>query len=138
MRSGRLPGKPYQLWTCLLAGIVASGLAPSSARCETGWSVRSFDVVLAVQPDAALDVTETIDADFEVPKHGIYREIPIRYAVGLHQYALRFQLQGVDNGEGRAYGTQVSHEENRVRIRIGSAILRNRDDQLDTRANDEE
>ena len=66
----------------------------SPARSETGWFVRSFNVALAIQPDAGLDVTETIDADFEVPKHGIYREIPIRYAVGLHQYALRFQIAG--------------------------------------------
>jgi uncharacterized membrane protein YgcG len=104
-----------------LAGIVASVLTASVARSETGWSVRSFDVSLTVQPDAALDVTETIDADFDVPKHGIYREIPIRYAVGLHQYALRFQLLGIDDGSGRSYGTQVTYEENRVRIRIGDS-----------------
>ena len=42
-----------------------------------------------------------IDADFEVPKHGIYREIPIRYAVGMQQYALRFRLLGVDDGAGQ-------------------------------------
>ena len=73
---------------------------------ETGWLVRSFDVDLVVHPDAVLDVTETIDADFEVPKHGIYREIPIRYAVGLHQYALRFRLLGVDDGERHAVWNQ--------------------------------
>ena len=28
---------------------------------------------------------------------------------------------GVDDGEGRAYGTEVTYEENRVRIRIGDA-----------------
>jgi uncharacterized membrane protein YgcG len=119
VRSGRLRGQRYPVWTSLLVGIVASGLASSPARSETGWSVRSFDVAIAVHPDAALDVTETIDADFDVPKHGIYREIPIRYAVGLHQYALRFHLLGVDDGDGRAYGTEVTYEENRIRIRIG-------------------
>ena len=79
---------------------MALGLIPASSRGETGWSVRSFNVELAVQPTAALDVTETIDADFEIPKHGIYREIPIRYAVGMHLYALRFQLLGIDDGAG--------------------------------------
>jgi uncharacterized membrane protein YgcG len=80
-----------------------------------------FEVTLDVRPDSALEVTELIDADFQVPKHGIYREIPIRYAVGMQQYALRFRLLGVDDGAGKRYGTAVSYEENRVRIRIGSA-----------------
>jgi len=114
-----MPGKPYPVWTSLLAAVVASALAAAPARSETGWSVRSFDVALKVHSDAVLDVTETIDADFDAPKHGIYREIPIRYAVGLHQYALRFRLLGVDDRDGHAYGTKVTYEENRVRIRIG-------------------
>jgi hypothetical protein len=104
-----------------LAALLAPGLAPAPALGDSGWSVGSFVVTLEVRADAALEVVESIDADFEVPKHGIYREIPIRYAVGLHQYALRFRLLGVDDGAGRAYGTQVSYEENRVRIRIGDA-----------------
>ena len=94
---------------------------PGLRAGDSGWTVRTFDVTLAVRPDAALDVTELIDANFEVAKHGIYREIPIRYAVGMQQYALRFRLLGVDDGAGQSYHTAVSYEENRVRIRIGDA-----------------
>jgi uncharacterized protein (TIGR04222 family) len=111
----------FRAWTLLLGAIVTNGWAWGFARGDSGWTVRTLDVALAVRPDAALDVTELIDADFHVPKHGIYREIPIRYAVGMQQYALRFRLLGVDDGAGRSYGTQVTYEENRVRIRIGSA-----------------
>ena len=106
---------------CLFVTIAASGSAWAPARGDSGWTVRTFNVALAVRPDAALDVTELIDADFEVAKHGIYREIPIRYAVGMQQYALRFRLLDVDDGAGRSYGTSVTYEENRVRIRIGDA-----------------
>jgi uncharacterized membrane protein YgcG len=106
---------------CLFLAIAASGSAWDSARGDSGWTVRTFNVTLAVRPDAALDVTELIDADFEVAKHGIYREIPIRYAVGMQQYALRFRLLDVDDGTGRSYGTSVTYEVNRVRIRIGDA-----------------
>ncbi len=119
--TGELSAESQPIWTMFLAAIIASGLAASPARSETGWSVRSFDVSLSIHPDAGLDVTETIDAEFDVPKHGIYREIPIRYAVGLHQYALRFQLLGVDDGADRNYGTKVTFEENRIRIRVGDA-----------------
>ncbi len=117
----RLSRQRFPAWTCLLFAIVASGWAWGSARGDSGWTVSAFDVAIEVRPDAALEVTELIDANFEVPKHGIYREIPIRYAVGMHQYALRFRLRGVNNGAGLNYGTSVTHEENRVRIRIGDA-----------------
>jgi uncharacterized membrane protein YgcG len=107
--------------TCLFVAIMASGWAWTSARADSGWTVRSFEVTLAIRPEAAVDVTELIDANFEVAKHGIYREIPIRYAVGMQQYALRFRLLGVDDGAGTSYRTAASYEENRVRIRIGDA-----------------
>jgi uncharacterized protein (TIGR04222 family) len=114
--TGRLPARAF-----LLVAIVGNGLFATRAQGDSGWTVQSFDVTLAVRPDAELDVTELIDADFQVQKHGIYREIPIRYAVGMQQYELRFRLLGVDDGAGKRYGTAVSYEENRVRIRIGSA-----------------
>jgi uncharacterized membrane protein YgcG len=95
-------------------------LSPVSARADSGWSIRNFDVQLVVNLDASIDVTETIDADFSVPKHGIIREMPIRYAVGMHQYGLRVRLLEVDDGEGRDYQTSVSYEENLMKIRIGS------------------
>jgi len=75
-----------------------------------------------VRSDSGLVVTETIDADFAVPKHGIYREIPIRYDVGLHQYALRFTLLEVDDGRlSEPYPVETSYEGDLVRLRIGSS-----------------
>ena len=121
MRQERVLGRRSPFWAGLLVGLLIHGLATGATRGDSGWSVRSFDVVLGIQTDASLEVSETIDADFDVPKHGIYREIPIRYAVGLHQYALRFQWLGVDDGAGTTYESSVTYEENRVRVRIGSA-----------------
>jgi len=121
----RLSGRT-RVWTRLWATLVvsiAAGSSPAVARGETGWSIKKFDVSLVIEPDGTLDVTETIDADFQVPKHGIFRDIPIRYAVGMHQYALPFEFQRVDDGAGHAYATQLTDRENRVQIRIGDANL---------------
>jgi uncharacterized membrane protein YgcG len=115
----RLQPLATPLWAALCLGII--GLGPGRALGETGWSIGKLEVLLAIEPDATLDVTETIDARFQVPKHGIYRDIPIRYAVGMHQYALPFQLLGVDDGAGNTYATQVTDHENRVQIRVGDA-----------------
>ena len=101
----------FPAWTCVFLASVASGWGWVPARGDSGWTARTFNVTLEVRTDATLDVTELIDADFEVPKHGIYREIPIRYAVGMQQYALRFRLLGVDNGDGESYGTSVSYQD---------------------------
>jgi uncharacterized membrane protein YgcG len=110
----------------LYARIVVAGLisilflGQTAWGADDGWTIRNFDVQLDVRADASLDVTETIDADFAVAKHGILREMPIHYAVGMHQYSLRVRLRGVDDGEGREYEWSVSHEDNLMKIRIGS------------------
>ncbi len=91
----------------------------AGAALERGWRISSFAVELRVQPNGAVEVAETIIADFAVPKHGIYRRIPIHYDVAFHQYSLRFKLLNVNDGAGRRRQTKVTHESNYVRIRIG-------------------
>ncbi|MDR3618370.1 MAG: DUF2207 domain-containing protein [Paludisphaera borealis] len=103
----------------LLVAVAVFGSSAPRAMADEGWSITDFNVDVAVGLDAGIDVTETIDADFAFPRHGILREMPIRYAVGMHQYALRFRLLGVDDGADRDYPTSVSYESNLVRIRIG-------------------
>jgi uncharacterized membrane protein YgcG len=93
--------------------------ATSPARADEGWEILDFDVRLEIGADAGLEVTEVIRARFEVPRHGIYREIPVRYVVGPHLYDLRFRLLAVDDGAGQTRPTKVDYREDRVRIRIG-------------------
>jgi len=106
-----------------LAVVLAVVLAAAGPRrawaVDDGWTIAGFDVDLTIRPDGALDVVETIDADFSAPRHGILREIPVRYDVGMHQYDLRFRLLGVDDGEGSPWPTSVAFQENLARIWIG-------------------
>lgn len=107
----------------LAALLLALTVAPASpARADLGgWSIADFDANLKIRPDGIIEVTETIIADFAEPRHGIYREIPVRYDVGLHLYDLRFHLLEVDDGRGNRWGTKTDYEGNKVRIRIGDA-----------------
>ena len=98
-------------------GIIAA-FSPAT-RADSNWSIEGFTVSININADASVDVIETIDAHFLAPKHGILREIPIRYAVGMHQYALRFRLEEVDDGQGHPHPTSISQSDNLVRIRIG-------------------
>jgi uncharacterized membrane protein YgcG len=110
------------LATAAIFAAIGLSAAPRAEAFDSGWSIADFRTELDIRPDAGLVVTEIIDADFEVPKHGIYREIPIRYDVGLHQYALRFTLLEVDDGRlSEPYPVETSYEGDLVRLRIGSS-----------------
>ena len=91
-----------------------------SVSAQGGWSISNFESQIDISTDGTIEVTETIDADFLMPKHGIYREIPVRYSVGAHQYSLRFRLLGVDDGAGNSRQTNVTNKSNYVRIKIGN------------------
>jgi uncharacterized membrane protein YgcG len=108
------PGKI--LW---LAATAAALLATAPARGDTGWAITRFDVRLEIAHDGTLDVAETIVARFDEPRHGIFREIPVRYDVNGHLYDLRMHLKGVDDGQGRPWKRDVNDEENRVVIKVG-------------------
>ena len=43
------------------------------------YKISSYDVEITINSDNVYEITETIVADFFVPKHGIFREIPMRY-----------------------------------------------------------
>ena len=75
-----------RLLTALAAGALAvlAATAPAAAQDpnDTGWIIERFHVDLTVEDDGDLLVAERIDVDFAgLSKHGIYRVIPVRYAV---------------------------------------------------------
>jgi uncharacterized membrane protein YgcG len=103
---------------------LAVGTVAASARtglAESGWWVERFHVEIDVQSDASLVVEETIVANFQEPRHGIYREIPVRYDVGMHVYDMRFRLLDVLDAKGGAMPTKTTYDDDRVRIRIGDS-----------------
>ncbi len=66
----------------MLCGLVFAGWPASAQLAESGWQIDEFAVVLDVQADGTVDVTETITVDFaEVSRRGIYRTIPVLYAL---------------------------------------------------------
>ena len=102
-------------------------LPVSLAAQDTGWVIQSFDAQYTVNADRTIDVIEQITVDFgSLQKHGIYREIPVKYAkvlkAGLPLRAgtvkVGLDVLGVTDEQGRKLGTQVSRGNN-VRIRIG-------------------
>jgi uncharacterized protein (TIGR04222 family) len=105
-----------------LVGLVAAlVVVPPAAQAQPDrdWTIERFDARLDLQANGTLDVTETIDALFLEPRHGIFREIPVKYLYAAHLYDIRFKLLGVDDGAGQSLETKTTYINNLVRIRVG-------------------
>ena len=95
--------------------------APSVAFAQTGEFITSFDVRASLTSDRQLIVTEQIAYDFgKNQKHGIFRDIPVRYERNGASYNLRLKVQSVlmDN-QSAPYDVQQRGDN--VRIKIGDA-----------------
>ncbi|NNF06638.1 MAG: DUF2207 domain-containing protein [Candidatus Eisenbacteria bacterium] len=109
----------FLLLTLVLCGSLLSPIASLADR--GGFVIESFETDLTVRSDAILEVEERIVVDFSESRHGIYRDIPIRYTDPMgYTYSLGLKLHEVVDEEGQKYKTK-SRNKNRYRsIRIGS------------------
>ncbi len=51
----------------------------SDVHVDPAYSIKNYNVKIDLQDDGSFDVEETIDTDFVLSKHGIYRYIPIYF-----------------------------------------------------------
>ena len=85
----------------VLAGVALVFVAASSgARAQSGWSITSYNVIIAVSKDSTLSVTEDITVDFgSLASHGIFRYIPVEYEYDEdHNRATTISNVRVDDG----------------------------------------
>jgi uncharacterized membrane protein len=86
----------------------------------TAEEIRNFYSEISIRSDGSITVQEDIEYDFENElRHGIYREIPYKYRVGIKNYTLRMDVTGVTDFENNPYKYTVSREGGRVIARIG-------------------
>jgi hypothetical protein len=99
--------------------------SPSAAQ-DTGWTITSFHSDYTVRADRSIDGVERIAVDFgRLQRHGIYREIPVRYRKVVREglplegrVKVDLDLEEVTDASGRKLQTKVERGD-RVRIRIG-------------------
>lgn len=85
--------------------------------------ITRFFSDVQIQPDASLDVTETIDIVSENARinHGIYRDFPTRYrGRNGSQVRVGFSLNGVTR-DGETEPAEIEPISNGVRVKIGDA-----------------
>lgn len=71
--------------TCIKLGLFAILLFAFYFSCSAQvvfaqeWTIDNFDSEIVINSDATITVTEVIEVNFDTQKHGIYRDLPIRY-----------------------------------------------------------
>lgn len=110
----------------LLAALALLSAAPVvRGQDDTGWSILSFAAEYTIHPERTIEVVEQITVDFgDLQRHGIYRDIPVRYrrvataGVPAGRVSVDLDLEGVTDGAGNEWDTEVTRGDY-VRIRIG-------------------
>lgn len=54
-------------------------IPPHQAFAQADWGISSFHSDLKLREDGSVDVLETINVNFSIEKHGIFRDIPYAY-----------------------------------------------------------
>jgi len=107
----------------VVAPLAALAVPPGergAASADAGWSLQRFDADILIQHDGTLLITETIVADFSVPNHGIFRDIPVRYAFdATHDRVYDLQVRSVTNAGGVAWQYKRSTVGPNVELKIG-------------------
>lgn len=101
--------------------MLAALAGPASlADAQEAWVIERFHAEILVRQDASLEVVESIDVDFgTLERHGIFREIPVRYAYDdRYERVYDLDVTSVFAG-GRAAQYEVSRRGANVVIRIG-------------------
>ncbi|MDO8470271.1 MAG: DUF2207 domain-containing protein [bacterium] len=104
------------------AAIIGAWLLLSSAVFAQGDGeiIRDFDVAASVRADSSVEVTETIVYDFgAVERHGIFRDIPIRYETKFGIQSLAISGVSVTDAGGAPYPFEVSLEGRNERVKVG-------------------
>src|ERR1019366_8486825 len=100
----------------VLAVLVVSLAASASAR---QLKIQKFSAEIFVQPDSALDVTETIEANFIGEWHGLYRTIPIEYVTPQgFNYTLFVKLESATDAAGHPLKVESSRERHYLKWKI--------------------
>lgn len=92
---------------------------PVALYAKDGFAVHNFSSNLNINSDGILAVTETISIEFFEERHGIYRDLPLKYEKddgSIHYTDLR--ILGVTNGR-QNIPYEVLRDDNGLRIKIG-------------------
>src|SRR3989344_8767902 len=90
-----------------------------STKAADDYSVNLFKSEIVVNQDTSIRVKETGEANFEAPKHGIFRIIPVSYNHKGKTINIRLRVIGIKDEKGKAYKFETSRLGQSISLKIG-------------------
>lgn len=81
--------------------------------------IENFQSTIEVNKDTSLTVTETIWARFNIPKHGIFRVIPVVYSAKGKTIRAHLKIISIADENGQPYQYQTSTLNQSLNLKIG-------------------
>ncbi|MGH7485649.1 MAG: DUF2207 domain-containing protein, partial [bacterium] len=92
---------------------------PALSASSRSLSIKHFDAAITVNPDASVDITERIIAEFTGAWNGIYRTVPVEYHTPQgFNWTLRLTLIGASDQRGNELKVESSREGHYLKYKI--------------------
>ena len=103
----------------LLGALLAASGRASAQSAERSLVIERFEAAIRVNPDASLDITETITPRFTGKWNGLFRTIPVEYRTPQgFNWSLRLKLISVTDADGNALEVEKSRERHYQKFKI--------------------
>jgi uncharacterized membrane protein YgcG len=83
------------------------------------YTIESFSSEIDIQKDTSIRVKESIVADFNTYKHGIYRIIPVTYSANGKTIKAKFKIESITDEYGNDYKYTQSKVGRNINLKIG-------------------
>jgi uncharacterized membrane protein len=104
----------------ILIGLIIFFLLAKTATAAD-YTIDNFKSVIEINQDTSIIVTETIEANFKIPKHGIFRYVPEIYSVRGKTLKTRMKYLSVTDESGKKINFTTSMFNQSVEAKIGDA-----------------
>lgn len=86
---------------------------------SAGYTIESFNSEIRIREDTSIFVTETIEADFDRAKHGIFRTIPLVYTNEGRTIKTKLNVLSVTDVAGEDHMYDISRQSGGINLKIG-------------------
>ena len=94
---------------------------PFKVQAASDYTIKNFQSKIILNQDTSLTVEEKIETEFFVPKHGLFRMIPIVYYSGLRSFLAKIKILSITDGDYQPLPYQAERKQQSLEIIIGDA-----------------
>jgi uncharacterized membrane protein YgcG len=103
----------------ILIGLLIWLFFPTKTALAADYTVTNFHSQIEVNQDTSLTVMETIEANFNIAKHGIFRIIPVIYSTNAKTIKADLKVLSITDETNQPYIFSTERVNQSIKIKIG-------------------